>query len=159
MNTNYKSEIPLKIQIEFEFVSKRIRILAIAIIAGIVIIFAAGLFTAKMSIYPIKEIYNIFAVIISLGLCILSYPVKRIMLKRRIDEKKFMPFYFNALIIPLALCDVGGLFGIVTNFFISVNIIYAIVCFVISVFCIYLVFPRMKDLDLINFEKDKVKVV
>lgn len=158
MNTNYKSEIPLKIQIEFAFVSKRIKILAIAIIVGIVVIFVAGLFTSKMSVYPIKEIYNIIAVIISIGLCILSYPVKRIMLKR-INEKKFMPSYFNALIIPLALCDVGGLFGIVTNLFISVNILYAVICLFVSLLFIFLVFPVMKDLDLINFEKDKVKVV
>lgn len=158
MNNEFKSEIPMKIQIEFAFVSKRIRILAIAILAGIVIIFAAGIITSSMNVYPIKEFYNLIAVIISTVLCILSFPVKRIMLKR-VTEKKFMPSYFNASIIPLALCDVGGLFGIVTNLFISVNIVYASACLFISVLFIFLVFPNSKDLDLIDFEKSKIKVV
>jgi len=158
MNTDYKSEIPMKVQIEFAFVSKRIRILAIAILAGIVIIFAAGIITSSMNVYPIKEFYNLIAVIISAVMCVSSLPVKRLMLKR-VTEKKFMPSYFNALIIPLAMCDVGGLFGIVTNLFISVNIIYAIACLFISVLFIFLVFPNAKDLEIIDFEKSKIKVV
>jgi hypothetical protein len=158
MNTEYKSEIPMKVQIEFAFVSKRVRILAIAILAGIVIIFTAGIITSTENVYPIEKIYNLIAVIISALLSILSLPVKRLMLKR-VTEKKFMPSYFNASIIPLALCDVGGLFGIVTNLFISVNIIYAIACLFISVLFIFLVFPNAKDLELIDFEKSKIKVV
>lgn len=157
MNTDYKSEIPLKIQVEFAFVSKKIRILAIAILVGIVIIFSAGVFTANMSVFPIKENYNLIAVSICAVLCILSYPVKRLLLKR-VTEKKFMPSYFNALIIPLALCDVGGLFGIATNLFISVNVVYAVACLFISILYIYLVFPRIKDLEYIDFEKNKINV-
>lgn len=157
MNTNYKSEIPMKVQIEFAFVSKRIRILAIAIIVGIVLIFTAGIITSYMNVFPVKETYNLIAVIIGVVLCISSYPVKRILLKR-VTEKKFMPSYFNASIVPLALCDVGGLFGIATNLFISVNIIYAAACFFISLLYLFLVFPKMKDLEYIDFEKNKIKV-
>lgn len=157
MNTTYKSEIPMKVQIEFAFVSKRIRILAIAIVVGIVLVFAAGIITSYMNIFPVKETYNLIAVIISAVLCISSYPVKRILLKR-VTEKKFMPSYFNASIVPLALCDVGGLFGIATNLFISVNVVYAVACFFISLLYLFLVFPRMKDLEYIDFEKNKIKV-
>lgn len=158
MNSDYKSEIPMKIQIEFAFVSKRIRILAIAIIVGIVIIFSAGVFTSNLSVFPIKENYNLIAVIICAVLCILSFPVKRLMLKR-VSGKNFMPSYFNALIVPLALCDVGGLFGIATNLFISVNVVYAVACLFISLLYIFLVFPRMKDLDFIKLEKNGIKIM
>jgi len=146
---NFNPVVPLKRQIDFVFVSKRIRILVIAIIIGMIIIFVAGTFTPTVDIYPQFGMYGLLSVAVSAFLCIISIPVKRILLKK-IKPENFIQGYFNASIISLALCDVGGLFGIATNLFLSYNFIYAITCLVIALLYIGLIFPNKKDLDYIK---------
>ncbi|MCX7832583.1 MAG: hypothetical protein N2490_00005, partial [Ignavibacteria bacterium] len=123
--------ISTKLQVEFNFVSRRLRILTIAIILGIIIIYIIGIFSPEHlnSDNPKSSLHNLFPIkIISLVLCIitcvLSFPLKNYLLKK-VKEKNFLATYFNAVILPMALCDFGGLFCIVTNSFLLKDIIFS----------------------------------
>lgn len=149
LNNDYKP-LSTKLQIEFNFVLRRIRLLSIAISLGIVIIFFIGLFTPVIqgenesdvsALLPLK----IISLIVCISACVSSYPLKSFLLKK-VSEKNFMSSYFNAIILPMALCDFGGLFCIVTNSFLLDEKLFSTVGFIISLLYIYLNFPSLNDL-------------
>lgn len=147
--------ISTKLQIEFNFVLRRLRILIIAIVLGIVIIFLIGLFSPEHlsssdknyadSLFPVK----IISLVVCIISCLFSYPLKKFLLKK-VKEINFMASYFNSIILPMALCDFGGLFCIVTNSFLIKDSIFSSVGFIISMFYIFLNFPSIKDFKQIN---------
>lgn len=156
--TNSDREPPsTKLLIEFNFVSRRLRFLIIAIILGIIIIFLVGTFSPALQTSGESKIYienfyylKIISLVVCIIVCISSYPLKNFLLKK-VTEKKFMASYFNAIIFPMALCDFGGLFCIVTNSFFMQDFIYSVAGLIISLLYIFLNFPSTNDLRKINF--------
>ncbi len=144
-----ENKTPLKLQIDFVFVSKRIKILAIGIIISIIFVFAMGLTVSYANIRPDMYNLNILSIIICLVVGAASLPIKKLMVKKATPEN-FLSVYFNAHIIPLLLCDLGGLLCVSTNLFINQNIILAAGGVVISAIYIILIFPYKKDLDKIT---------
>jgi len=130
--------------VDLIFMARKIRILGIAILLGIVLIYGFGLTVAGSYVNPDLGAFNIISFIICAALCVGSFFVKRMMLKN-LDGKNFVNKYFNGHIIPFAMCDLGGLFCIATNLFVNSNIIYASAGFFVAVVFMILNFPRSDD--------------
>ena len=135
----------LKLQIDFLFISKRIKILAIAIIISIIFVFGFGLIVSYTNIRPQMYYLNISSIVVCLVLGALSYPLKKVLLKK-VTLKNFFSTYFNAHIFPLLLCDLGGLFCVSTNLFINQNLYLAVGGILVSSIYIILIFPSTKDI-------------
>jgi hypothetical protein len=131
-------------EVDIVFMARRIRILGIAIMLGIILIFGFGLTVLGSYVNPDLAAFNLISFIVCTGFCILSFFVKKSMLKK-LDGKNFMNKYFNAHIIPFAMCDFGGLFCIATNLFVNSNVIYASAGFLVAVVFMVLNFPRSDD--------------
>jgi len=132
------------------FVSRRIFFLGIAIIIGLVLIFLMGLFITPDSGNEF-EIYGIISVFICVGLCFLSFFLRKSLLKK-INGENYMKVYFNAHVLPFALCDLGGLMAITTNIFINRNVLLALGGLVIAILYILLNFPKTNDIPEMNLQ-------
>ena len=141
--------IPEKLQIQFYYVSKRIRILTIAIMVGLFVVFGMGLFVSGTNIHPEYETISLVSLIICVLICLPSKTIKNKFLKK-VNQKNFLNAYFNAAIIPLGLCDFAGLFCVTTNLFVNQNLYYAAAGLIISTAFIFLSSPNQKDLDFID---------
>jgi hypothetical protein len=130
--------------VDMVFMAKRIRILGIAIMLGIILIFGFGLTVAGNYVNEELAAFNLISFIICAALCIPSFFLKKSMLNK-LDDKNFLNKYFNAHIIPFAMCDLGGMFCIATNLFVNSNIIYASAGLFLSVAFMILNFPRNDD--------------
>ncbi len=149
--TNEKGEpLSTKLQIELNFVLRRLRILTVAIVLGILVIYFIGLFSPAYNITENFLYIKFISLFICILVCVLSNPLKKFLLKR-VKEKNFMASYFNAIVFPMALCDFGGLFCIVTNLFLTKDILFSTVGCVVSLLYIYINFPSKKDLLQISF--------
>lgn len=131
-------------EIDIVFIARRIRILGIAILLGIIIVYGMGLFVSGN--YVNNELYgfNIISLVFCVALCASSFFVKKALLGR-LNEKNFLNKYFNAHIIPFAMCDLGGLFCIATNLFVNQNLIFATGGFLFAVLFMILNFPGSDD--------------
>jgi hypothetical protein len=138
-------------EVDIVFMARKIRMLGIAILLGIVLIYGFGLTVAGSYVNPDLEAFNIISFIICAVLCAGSFFVKGIMLKN-LGGKNFANKYFNGHIIPFAMCDLGGLFCIATNLFVNSNIIYASAGFLVAVVFMILNFPRSDDYKIVNSE-------
>ena len=143
-----ESEKPLKTEIEYDFVTRKIRILGIAIMVGLALIFAMGLFVAANNINKELGFLNHISVIICVFLCFGSFYIKKFMLKK-VTKENFIKSYFNAHVVPFALCDFAGLFCITTSLFINFNLIYAAAGLFFSLLYVIANFPQRKDLEII----------
>jgi hypothetical protein len=130
--------------IDMVFMARRIRMLGIAILLGIILIFGFGLTVAGNYVNEELAAFNLISFIICAGLCIPSFFVRKAMLKK-LDGKNFINKYFNAHIFPFAMCDLGGMFCIATNLFVNSNVIYASAGFFLAVAFMVLNFPRSDD--------------
>ncbi|MBI5402964.1 MAG: hypothetical protein HY959_06160 [Ignavibacteriae bacterium] len=139
---NNKSELVKEVDIVF--MARKIRILGIAILLGIVLIYGFGLTVLGNYVNQELAAFNLISFIICAVLCIPSVFIKK-MLMKDLNGKNFMNKYFNAHIIPFAMCDLGGLFCIATNLFVNSNIIYASAGFLLAAAMIILNFPRSDD--------------
>jgi uncharacterized membrane protein YiaA len=124
--------------------TRRIRILGIAILMGIIIVFSMGLIVSANYINEELSAFNLASLIICAAFCIPSVQVKKFFLGK-INDKNFLGTYFNAHLIPFAMCDMGGLFCVVTNLFVNQNIVYAAAGFLIAVFFMVINFPKSDD--------------
>ena len=148
------SKTSLKLQIDFVFIAKRIKILAVGIIVSIVFVFAMGLFVSYTNIRPEMYNLNILSIIICFVVGAAGLPIKKIMIKK-VTPENFLNLYFNIHVVPLLLCDLGGLLCVSTNLFVNQNIFLAIGGVVISTIYIMLVFPYKKDLQYIMEKNQK----
>ncbi len=148
------SKTSLKLQIDFVFIAKRIKILAVGIIVSIVFVFVMGLFVSYTNIRPEMYNLNILSIIICLVVGAAGLPIKKIMIKK-VTPENFLNVYFNIHVVPLLLCDLGGLLCVSTNLFVNQNIFLAIGGIVISTIYIMLVFPYKKDLQYIMEKNQK----
>jgi len=132
---------PLVKEVDMVFMARRIRILGIAILLGIALVYGFGLSVAGNYKNEELAVFNLVSFIFCTALCLASFYVKKLMLKN-LDGKNFVNRYFNGHVIPFAMCDLGGLFCIATNLFVNSNVIYASAGFLLSVVFIILNFPR-----------------
>ena len=148
------SKTSLKLQIDFVFITKRIKILAVGIIVSIVFVFIMGLFVSYTNIRPEMYNLNILSIIICLVVGAAGLPIKKIMIKK-VTPENFLNLYFNIHVVPLLLCDLGGLLCVSTNLFVNQNIFLAIGGIVISTIYIMLVFHYKKYLQYIMEKNQK----
>ncbi len=131
-------------EIDIVYISRRVRILGIAIIIGLLFVYGMGLLVSENYINEELAMFNILSFIICCLFCISSVLLKNFFMKG-INEKNFRNKYFNAHIISFAMCDFGGLFCLVTNLFVNQNVIYATAGFLVAVFIMILNFPKRDD--------------
>ena len=132
---------PMAKSVNLIFIAKRIRILGIAIILGMTLVFGFGLAVAGKYINEELAAFGLVSFIICTAVCIGSFYLRKMMLKD-LSGSNFANKYFNGHVIPFALCDFGGLICIATNLFVNSNIIYASAGFFLSVIFMILNFPR-----------------
>lgn len=136
-------------EVEFIVIQRKVRIIGIAILLGIVMAYIFALFVSGDNINPEMAILNLFSLIFCFAICLSSFYVRRFFIKA-INSNNFSNKYFTAYIITFALCDAGGLLCIIINLVLNQNIVYATTGLIISVFCILINFPRKEDLRLLN---------
>jgi len=143
-NSNMENKSNLVKEVDIVFIARKIRMLGIAILLGIILVYGAGLMVSGSYVNEELAIFNILSFVICCIFCIPSVFVKKLTLKN-FNGENFRNKYFNAHMIPFALCDLGGLFCLVTNLFVNQNIIYATAGFIVAVFFIILNFPKSDD--------------
>jgi hypothetical protein len=131
-------------EVDLVFMARRIRILGIAILLGVILVYGTGLLVSGNYINEELSAFNIVSFAFCCAFCVPSFFLKKSLLKK-LDEKNFMSRYFNAHLIPFAMCDLGGLFCIATNLFVNQNLIYATAGFLVASAFIILNFPRSDD--------------
>jgi len=135
---------PKTSEIQFLVIVRQIRLVGIAIIITLSLIFFAGLAVSGSYVNPALSAYNLVTLIICPLLCVGSYSLKRSMLKK-VSITNFAKYYFNAIVLPFALCDLGGIICISTSLFINQNIPYALAGYAISMFYMFMNFPKEED--------------
>jgi hypothetical protein len=135
---------PKTSEIQFLVVMRQARIIGIAIIISLSLILLTGLAVSGSYVNPELYTYNLFTLILCPILCISSYSLKKFMLKK-VTIENFKKFYFNAIVLPFALCELGGILCITTSLFINQNILYALAGYAISIFYMYINFPKIED--------------
>lgn len=146
------SEISLVDEVKFSVVSRRIKVLGVAIMIGVFVIYLAGLFVTSSYVNKDLAILNLVSLVACTFLCIISIYIKKFMLKK-VNSKNFVNKYFTAHIVPFAICDAGGLFSITTNLFINSNIPYATVSIVITLVYLFINFPKIEDTSMMKLER------
>jgi len=136
-------------EVDIVFMARKIRMLGIAILLGIVLIYGFGLTVAGSYVNPDLEAFNLISFVICTLLCAGSFFVRKMMLKN-LGGKNFANKYFNGHIIPFAMCDFAGLFCIATNLFVNSNIVYASAGFFVTAVFMALNFPRSDDYTKVN---------
>lgn len=136
-------------EMRFLVVSRKIKVLGMAIMIGLIAIYLLGVFVSGSNINKDLAILNISSLLLCSILCIVSVYVRKAFLKKVIAEN-FVSKYFTAHIFAFFLCDAGGLFCITTNLFINQNIIYASFGTLIAILYIYINFPKREDLPAIG---------
>lgn len=131
-------------EVDLVFMARRIRILGIAILLGVVLVYGMGLFVSANYINEELAVFNIVSFIFCCIFCFPSFFLKKLLLKN-LNDKNFLNKYFNAHMIAFALCDLGGMFCVATNLFVNQNLIYATAGFLVAVVSIILNFPRSDD--------------
>jgi hypothetical protein len=53
--------------------------------------------------------------------------------------------YFNAIVLPFALCDLGGILCITTSLFINQNIPFAITGYIVTLLYLLMNFPKIEE--------------
>jgi len=142
-NTLQKKERETSIVKEVELIvnNRKIKIIGIAIIFGLVLVFAFALFVPVESNSPNMVMFNYISLIACFVLCFTSFNVRKILLKM-VTSKNFSEKYSSAHIISFAQCDLGGLLCIITNLIINQSLIFATTGLLLSVFFILINFPR-----------------
>jgi hypothetical protein len=131
-------------EVDLVFMARRIRILGIAILLGVVLVYGMGLLVSSNYINEELSAFNILSFIICCLFCFPSFFLKRMLLKN-LNDKNFLNKYFNAHMLAFALCDMGGMFCVATNLFVNQNLIYATAGFLVALVSIILNFPRSDD--------------
>ena len=137
---------PMSKGVDLIFIAKKIRILGIAIIIGMAVVFGFGLTVAGKYVNEELAPFGLVSFIICTAFCLGSFYFRKTMLKN-LGGSNFVNKYFNGHVIPFAMCDFGGLLCVATNLFVNSNIIYASAGFFLSVIFMILNFPRNDDYE------------
>lgn len=144
-----ENEISIIKEVEFVIILRRVKLIGMAIIWGIIIAYVLALFFSGENINPDMAIYNLLSLLACFALCISSFYIKNILLKQ-VSKKNFTEKYFSSYIITFALCDAGGLICVLTNLVVNQNIIFATTGLFISILYLLINFPRKDDLKTLN---------
>jgi hypothetical protein len=132
-------------QMQLLVISRKIKVLGIAIMVGIFVIYMLGVFVSANNINKDLAVLNLASLIFCSVMCISSVYVRKALMKK-ITMQNFQTKYFSAHIVAYAMCDAGGLFCITTNLFVNQNVIYASFGTLITLLYIYINFPKQEDL-------------
>lgn len=138
-------------QIRFVIAVRRIKTLGIAIIVGIIAIYAFGLLVVNNNVRENFEIVNVSTLIILLLTIPVTLILKKILMGK-VNLSNFESTYFNAHVISFSVMDFAALFCITTNLFVNGNFIYATSGLVLSVLGMILILPKEEDFEKINPE-------
>ena len=138
---NNEHETSIVKEVELIVTNRKIKIIGIAIILGLIIIYTFALFVPVENIYPDMVMFNYISLIACFILCFTSVNVRKILLKR-MNSESFSEKYSSAYILSFAQCDLGGLLCIITNLIINQNLTFATTGLLLSVFFILINFPR-----------------
>jgi len=131
-------------EVELLIVARKIRYLGLVILLGVSLIFVMGLLVSGTNINPSLNYLNIISFVTCLVLCGFSIPLKNLLMKK-VTPDKFEAPYFNAHVLPYAMCDLGGLLCITTSLFVNQNIIFAAVGFFSMTAAVIYNFPKFDD--------------
>ena len=135
--------------IEFIVVVRRTKTLCIAVLVGIIAIYACGLFVFNYNMKENFEIVNLISLIFLVMLVPFTFFLRYILFKK-VNLSNFMNNYFNAHVIPLAILDFGALFCITTNLFVNGNFLYASIGLGVSLLGMFMLFPKEEDFEKIK---------
>lgn len=139
-------------KIDILIIARRVRFLGIAIMVGIILVYGLGLFVSGNYINTELNNLNILSLLLTAVCCFPSFFFRNFLLKK-INSKNFLTAYFNAHIVPFALCDMGGLFCVTTNLFVNQNIIYATTGLLVALLFLILNFPRADDYENLDLNR------
>ncbi len=131
-------------EVEMLIVARKIRYLGLVILLGVSIIFVMGLVVSGSNINPSLYYLNVVSLVFCLVLCAFSVPFKKVLMKK-VTPENFEAKYFNAYVLPYALCDLGGLICITTSLFVNQNIIFAAAGYLSMTAAVIYNFPRFDD--------------
>lgn len=137
-------------EIDLLFVVKRTRILGIAILVGMFLVYIIGIFVSAQFVNEELAFINLYSFIFCLIMCGGSVLLKRILFAK-VTKKNFAGQYFNAHVLPFALCDLGGLICIMANLFVNNSLIYATAGFLAASAAMILNFPKSDDYSRLGF--------
>jgi hypothetical protein len=143
-NINMENKGNLVKEVDLVFIARKVRMLGIAILLGMALVYGMGLIVSGNYINEDLAMFNIISFAVCCVFCVPSIFLKNIILKN-LSGENFRNKYFNAHIIPFAMCDLGGLFCIATNLFINQNLVYATAGFILAVLFLILNFPKSDD--------------
>ena len=135
---------PKSTEMQFFLIVRQIRIIGIAIILTISLIFFSGLVVSGSNINKEYSTYNLVTLIICPVLCVCSFFLKNSMLKK-VTLANLSKTYFNAIVLPFALCDLGGILCITTSLFINQNIPFAITGYIVTLLYLLMNFPKIEE--------------
>lgn len=136
-------------QVAFVIAVRRIKTLGIAILLGILAIYAAGLFVAHNNVKEDFDLVNLISLVMLLVLVPVTFLVKSVMMKK-VNLSNFMNSYFSVHVIAFVIMDFASLFCITTNLFVNGNILYASIGAAVAVGGMILLFPREEDFEKIK---------
>jgi len=131
-------------EIELLIVARKIRYLGLVILLGVSLIFVMGLVVSSSNINPSLYYLNVASLVFCLVLCGFSVPLKNVLMKK-VTLNNFEAKYFNAYVLPYALCDFGGLICITTSLFVNQNIIFAAAGYFSMTAAVIYNFPKFDD--------------
>lgn len=143
---NTEREISIVKEVELIVTNRKIKIIGIAIIIGLIIVYAFAFFVPVENIYPDMVMFNYISLIACFILCFASFSVRKLLLKK-MNSENFSEKYSSAYILSFAQCDLGGLLCIITNLIINQNFIFATTGLFLSVFFILINFPRSDSVN------------
>jgi hypothetical protein len=135
---------PKTSEIQFFVILRQIRLLAIAIILSLSLVFFTGLAVSGSYVNPSLALYNLVTFILCPFFCAGSYFLKKNMLKK-VTLSNFTKSYFSAIVLPYALCELGGIICITTSLFMNQNILYAAIGYALTMLYLFFNFPREED--------------
>ena len=144
-------------EVRFLFETRKIRVIGISIIVGLIVIYSLGLIVASNNVNKDMAILNLISVIAAPILCISSIYLRKARLKS-VNKDNFKNTFAGVYIISFFLCDLGGIFAIVTNLFINYNLVYATFGMIVAGVYVILNFPKRSDLDIINNRSKTIPV-
>lgn len=131
-------------EVELLIVARKIRYLGLVILLGVSLIFVMGLVVSGSNINPSLYYLNVASLVFCIVLCGFSIPFKNILMKK-VTLDNFEAKYFNAYVLPYALCDFGGLLCITTSLFVNQNIIFAAAGYFAMAAAVIYNFPKFDD--------------
>lgn len=144
-----ENQVNLVDEMRYEILSRKLKSIGFTVIFGLVIIYGIGMFVAPNNINKDMVYLNLISVITAPVLCIASVYLRKMRLMS-VTSENFKETYTGIHILSFFICDMAGLFAVITNLFINYNFIFATFGLLVTILYVWLNFPKHTDLALIN---------